>query len=93
MVNTIARKLFRGSRGEDKVALQAGIHNLDDDLLVREADDKSVLRRIVLVLRLGDQALARIVVGLALATSAVLHLEAREVRIRLLFLHERHLGE
>ena len=61
MVNTIARKLFRGGRCEDKVALQAGVHNLDDDLLVREADDKSVLRRIVLVLRLGDQALAGIV--------------------------------
>ena len=52
-----------------------------------------MIHHILLVLRLGDQALARIVVGLALATSAVLHLEAREVRIRLLFLHERHLGE
>ena len=61
VVNAVARKLLRAGSGEDKVSLETGIDNLDDDLLVREADDQAVLRGVVLVLRLGDQALAGIV--------------------------------
>jgi hypothetical protein len=48
--------------------------DLSDDVAVGEADDKAVLGRIVLVLGLGGQALAGIVVGLALATALVLDL-------------------
>ena len=40
--------------------------DLADDVLVGEADDEAVLGRIVLVLRLGDQSLTRIVVGCTL---------------------------
>lgn len=47
-----------------------------DDVSVGEADDQAVLGRIVLVLGLGDQALAGIVVGLALLPPLVLGLEA-----------------
>ena len=43
---------------------------LADDVLVGEADDETVLGRIVLVLGLGNQPLARIVVGYALLETA-----------------------
>lgn len=56
---------------------------------VGEADDEAVLRRIVLVLRLGDQTLASIVVGLSGTSAAVLGLEAGEVRAGLDELGER----
>lgn len=93
MVDTIARELLRGRSSEDEVTLQAGVHNLADNLLIREAHNKTVLRRVVLVLRLGDEPLACIVVGLAFSPTAVLDLETREVRVRFLLLHERHLQE
>lgn len=48
---------------EDLVTANLRVDDLADDVLVGEADDKTVLGRIVLVLRLGDQPLARIVVG------------------------------
>jgi hypothetical protein len=41
------------------------VDDLGDDVLVGEADDKAVLGRIVLVLRLGDQPLTGIVIGCA----------------------------
>ena len=40
--------------------------DLADDVLVGETDDETVLGRIVLVLGLGDQPLAGIVVGCGL---------------------------
>jgi hypothetical protein len=43
--------------------------DLGDDVLVGEADDEAVLGRIVLVLRLGDQPLTRIVIGCALSVT------------------------
>lgn len=47
-----------------------------DDVPVGEADDQAVLGSIVLVLGLGDQALAGIVVGLSGPSALVLGLEA-----------------
>ena len=47
--------------GKDEVTLDTSVDDLDDDLLVREADDETVLGRVVLVLRLRDQPLARVV--------------------------------
>lgn len=47
-----------------------------DDVAVGEPDDQAVLGRIVLVLGLGDEALASVVVGLARLSALVLGLEA-----------------
>lgn len=52
-----------------------------DDVPVGEADNQAVLGGVVLVLGLGDQALAGIVIGLALSAALVLDLVPREVRI------------
>jgi hypothetical protein len=49
---------------------------LHNNVTVGEADDETVLRRIVLVLGLGDEALASIVIGLSDTTTLVLGLVA-----------------
>ena len=46
VVDAVAGKLLRAGSGEDEVSLEAGIDNLDDNLLVREADDQAVLRSV-----------------------------------------------
>ena len=56
---------------------------------VREADNQAVFGCVVLVFRLRDQPLARIVVGLSLPSSAVLGLISREVGAGLDELGER----
>lgn len=58
-------------------------------IAVGKANDEPVLGRVVLVLRLGDQPLASIVVGLSLPPSAVLGLVTREVGAGLDELGER----
>jgi hypothetical protein len=63
MVNAIPRELLRGRGAKNKVALEACVHNLDNDLLVREADDQAVFGCVVLVLCLGDEAFAGVVWG------------------------------
>jgi len=68
-----------GIRGhEDLVAADLRADDLSDDVAVGETDDEAVLGRIVLVLGLGGQALAGIVVGLSLAATPVLDLEPPE---------------
>ena len=68
-----------GKRGhEDLVAADLRADDLSDDVAVGETDDEAVLGRIVLVLGLGGQALAGIVVGLSLAATPVLDLEPPE---------------
>ena len=42
MVDAIAGELLRAGGGEDEVALKTGIDNLDDNLLVCEADNQAV---------------------------------------------------
>lgn len=65
-----------GVRGhEDLVAANLRADDLSDDVAVGEAHDKSVLGRTILVLGLGNQALAGIVVGLSLSPTLVLDLE------------------
>lgn len=59
---------------EDLVTTNLRGDDLSDDVAVGEADDETVLGRIVLVLRLGGQALAGIVVGLSLPAALVLDL-------------------
>jgi len=62
--------------GEHLVTGDLGSDNLRNDIAVGEADNQTVFRRVVLVLGLGDQTLASIVVGLPLATTLIFGLEA-----------------
>ena len=78
VVDAVSRELLRGRSRENEVTLQTRVDDLHDDLLVGEADDKSVLGSIVLVLGLGDQSLAGIVIGLSGPSALVLGLEAAE---------------
>ena len=55
------------SSHEDLVTANLGVDDLADDVLVGETDDEAVLGRIVLVLGLGDQPLAGVVVGCRLS--------------------------
>ena len=43
MVDAVAGELARAGVGEDEVTLDARVDDLDDDLLVREANDQAVL--------------------------------------------------
>jgi len=62
---------------------------LHDDVAVGEADDEAVLGRIVLVLGLGDETLAGIVIGLSCTTALVLSLISTVIRAVLDQLGER----
>merc|ERR1711939_625742 len=92
VLNAVARELVGVGGGEDVVALDLGVHDLADDVAVGDADDKAVLGGVVLVLGLADEALAGVVVRLALAAATVLDLVAREVGRVLDGLVERHGG-
>ena len=46
MVDPVTGKLLRAGLDQDEVALQASVDNLADDVLVGEADDQTVLRRV-----------------------------------------------
>lgn len=72
--DAVCLQLVRVRSGEDLVSGELRGDDLADDVLVGEADDQAVLWRIVLVLGLGDEALAGVVVGLSGAATSVLHL-------------------
>ena len=91
MVDAVAGELLGGRSAENEVALKTSVDNLHDDLLVGEANNEAVLRGVVLVLGLGDEALAGVVVGLALAPSSELRLVALEVGFGFCEFDERHL--
>lgn len=76
MLDAIGAELVRVSGDEDLVAVDLSGDDLGDDVAVGEADNEPVLGGVVLVLGLGDQALASIVVGLARSSPLVLGLEA-----------------
>jgi hypothetical protein len=77
VVDAVARQLPRPGLGEYEVTLKAGIDDLDNDVLVSEADDETILGRIatdlfnfsalakqsniLFILRLGNQPLAGVV--------------------------------
>jgi len=75
-VGTVLGQLVRVSGGEDNIAGEGSVGNLTSNILVGESHNKSVLRRVVLVLVLLDQGLALLVVSLVLASSPELYLEA-----------------
>lgn len=83
VLNAVGAELVGVGGGEDLVTSNLGGDDLGDDVAVGEADDQAVLGRVVLVLGLGDQTLARIVVGLSFATALVLRLEAAAKTISL----------
>ena len=72
--DSVALELVAVGSNEDLVAGEFGGDDLGDDVLVGEADHEAVLGRIVLVLGLGDEALAGVVVGLARSSALVLDL-------------------
>jgi len=76
--NAIALEFVAVRCAEDLVAGDFGCDDLSDDVAVCEADDEAVLGSIVLILGLGDQALAGVVVSLASAATLVLDLVAPE---------------
>lgn len=76
LVDTVALQLVGVGGSEDLVTGDLRVDDLGDDVAVGETDDHAVLGGVVLVLGLGDQALASIVVGLTLAATAVLSLVA-----------------
>lgn len=86
-LDAILGQLVRVRGANDAVALDAGVRNLAGDVAVAQTHDQTVLGRVVLVLVLEDQALASIVVGLALTTPLELDLVPLEV---LLVLHDFH---
>lgn len=74
MFDPIALEFVGIGSAEDLVARDLGGDDLANDVAIGEADDKAVFGRIVLVLCLRDQALAGIVVGLAMPAAFVLDL-------------------
>lgn len=50
VVDTVAGELLGARSSKDKVALKAGVDNLDDNFTVREADHEAVLRRVATVM-------------------------------------------
>ena len=89
VLDTVAGQLTRRSVGEHAVTLDLSVNDLAGNKAVRETNNEAVLRRVVLVLGLRNEALALVVVGLTLAAATVLDLVAREVRVRLHSLNER----
>jgi len=78
-LDTIVGKFVGIGRSDDKVSLNLGIDDLADNISVGKTNNQTVLGGVVLVLVLNDQALASIVVCLALAASAILDLVALEI--------------
>mmetsp|Transcript_67502 Transcript_67502/g.119309 ORF Transcript_67502/g.119309 Transcript_67502/m.119309 type:complete len:234 (+) Transcript_67502:635-1336(+) len=87
----VARQLGGVCAAQNLVTHDLSCHDLANDGAVGDADHQAVLRRHVLVLGLSHKALAGIVVGLALTTTAKLDLVALEVSLVLDNLGERHL--
>lgn len=87
---TITGQLMRIGSAEDKIANQARVDDLANDIAVGDAHNKTVLGGIVLVLVLLDQAAASAVVRQALAAATELDLVALEVSLVLHNLVEHH---
>ena len=76
VLHTISLQLVAVSRTEDLVAVEFGRDDLADNVFIGEANDQAVFGCIVFVLRLSDETLAGIIVGLALSTTLVFGLVA-----------------
>ena len=87
-LDSVLGELVGVGGGEDVVTVKLGSHNLGDHIRVGGTNDEAVLGAGVLVLVLGDEPLAGIVIGFALAPAPVLDLEALEVSLVLDHLDE-----
>jgi len=65
VLNTVSLELVGVGSDEDLVTSDLGGDDLADDVAVGEANDQAVLGGVVLVLGLGDETLAGVVVGLS----------------------------
>jgi len=89
-LHAIARQLMSIRRVHNHVSVDTRVGDLRDDVLVGEANDQTVLRRVVLVLVLNSETLASIVVRLAFTAALELRLEALEVGAILHDLDQTH---
>ena len=76
MLNAIALELMGICSTEDFVAGDLGSNYLTDNITIGEAYNKAVFRCVVFVLRLGDETLSGVVVGLAGPTTLIFGLIA-----------------
>ena len=74
MFDTVGLEFVGVGSAENLITGKFGSDDLHDDIAIRETDDETILGRIVLVLGLGDETLAGVVVGLSLTTTLVLGL-------------------
>jgi len=72
------------------VRLESGIHNLASNISVGKSHDKSVFRRVVLVLVLQNQCFAGLIVRLALSSTSELYLETLVIGVVLYDLDVGH---
>ena len=63
----------------DHISLDLGMSYLANNVLVCESDNQSVLRCVVLVFILGDQAFTGIVIGFSLSSTFEFNLESFEI--------------
>ena len=90
VLDTVSGELVSVGSGENNVTLELRRHNLGNDVLVGESDNKSVLGGVVLGLVLGHESLSSIIVGLTFSSSTEGGLEPRVVSRGLDNLVERH---
>ena len=76
MLDTITLEFMGVSGTEDFVTSDFRCNNLTDDIAIGEANDKSILRSVVLVLGLSNETLSGIVVSLPGTTTLILSLIA-----------------
>ena len=94
--NVLGQAVFgklMGIRGaKHLVAQEVRRNNLSSDVAVAEADNHAVLRSVVLVAVLDNEATTGIIVRLPLTSPTVLHLVPLKVRPGLQHFNERHLS-
>ena len=76
MLDSIALEFVTVGGAEDLIARDLGSDDLTDNILIGEADNEAILGSVVLVLGLGDETFAGVVVGLPFSTTLVLGLVA-----------------
>ena len=76
MLDSIALEFVSVGGAEDLIARDLGSDDLTDNILIGEADNEAILGSVVLVLGLGDETFAGVVVGLPCSTTLVLGLVA-----------------
>ena len=91
--DAVSGELRRESLSKDSIALDGGVDDLADDLLVGSSDNETVLVGVVLVLILLNQGSSLSIVGLVFTSTSVLGLESLVVSVGLNCLHESHGSE